>query len=94
MNILRIQASIMTGARSGQVGVLIALALVLRAQPLLALRLSEKVLSAGPQYTSPQRLPFLLWALSQASRCPSAMQATGTHTYYFCLQGVLPATEL
>lgn len=61
----------MTGARSGQVGVLIAVALVLRAQPLLALHLSGKVQTAGQRYTSPQRLPFLLWALSQASRCPS-----------------------
>ena len=79
---------------------LVALALVLRAKPLLALRLSEKVLSAGQQYASQQRLPFLLWALSQASRCPPdslrlrGMQATATHTYCFFLQGVFPGTQL
>lgn len=51
-----------------QVGVLIALAVVLRAKPVLALHVCGKILAAGQQYSSQQRMPFLLWALSQASR--------------------------
>ena len=79
---------------------LVALALVLRAKPLLALRLSERVLAGGQQYTSQQRLPFLLWALSQASRWPSdslrvgGMQAIVTDVHYLSVQGVFPDTEL
>ena len=81
----------------------IALALVLRAKPLLALRLNEKVLAGGQQYTSQQRLPFLLWALSQASRWPSdslkaggmpAMQPAIIDGCHVCLQEVFPGTEL
>ena len=89
MGVFPTQADIVTGAWSQQVGVLVALALVLRAKPLLALRLSEKVLSAGQQYASQQRLPFLLWVLSQASRCPLPssrlrdMQAAATHVHRF-----------
>ena len=85
---------------------LVALALVLRAKPLLALRLSEKILSAGQQYASQQRLPFLLWALSQASRCPPdslrlrGMQATASlmhcfsHAVSLCWRKTLGATLL
>ena len=74
---------------------LVALALVLRAKPILALRLSAKILSVGQQYSSQQRLPFLLWALSQASRCfPDSfrlrgMQATAKHVYSFSHAGSL-----
>ena len=52
-----------------QVGVLVAIAAVLRAKPLVAFQLSDKILAAGQQYASQQRMPFLLWVLAQASRC-------------------------
>lgn len=48
---------------------LVAIAAVLRAKPLVALQLSDKILAAGQQYASQQRMPFLLWVLTQASRC-------------------------
>jgi len=50
------------------VGALVALALLLRAAPGALLRLSGERLAAGGAYSSPRRLPFLLWVVHQAAR--------------------------
>ena len=46
-----------------------SVALVLRAVPVVALLLSENLLEGNARYSSPQRLPFLLWTLAQAAMC-------------------------
>ena len=51
-----------------QVGLLTMLALTLRASPAAAVLASEQLLQAGKRFTSPARLPLLLWALNQAAR--------------------------
>ncbi|EIE26377.1 hypothetical protein COCSUDRAFT_32152, partial [Coccomyxa subellipsoidea C-169] len=49
------------------VGLLVALALVLRAVPAVAVLLSDSLLQGSTRFSSPQRLPFLLWTLAQAA---------------------------
>ena len=51
-----------------QVGLLTMLSLTLRASPAAAVVASEQLLQAGKRFTSPARLPLLLWALNQAAR--------------------------
>ena len=51
-----------------QVGVLVSLALMLRAAPATALLLSDSLLRGGSHFSGPTRLPFLLWTLNQAAR--------------------------
>jgi hypothetical protein len=47
------------------VGLLISLALVQRATPVVALLMSDRLLRGVPHYSGRYRLPFLLWVLSQ-----------------------------
>ena len=49
-------------------GLLVSVALVLRAVPVVALLLSENLLEGNARYSSPQRMPFLLWTLGQATK--------------------------
>ena len=51
-----------------QVGLLTMLSLTLRAAPVAAVVASQQLLQAGKRFTSPARLPLLLWALNQAAR--------------------------
>ncbi|KAK9831873.1 hypothetical protein WJX81_004370 [Elliptochloris bilobata] len=57
-----------TAPPKAKVGALVALALLLRASPGALLRLSPDLLAAGGTYSSPRRLPFLLWIIHQAAR--------------------------
>ena len=51
-----------------QVGLLVSLSLMLRATPGLALLLADGLLRGGAEYSSPLRMPFLLWTLGQAAK--------------------------
>ena len=51
-----------------QVGLLVSLSLMLRAMPSVALLLADSLLRGGAEYSSPLRLPFLLWTLGQAAK--------------------------
>lgn len=50
-------------------GLLVSVALVLRASPAAAILLSDALVTAGARYSGPQRLPYLLWMLAQAAMC-------------------------
>ncbi|BDA41059.1 hypothetical protein COCOBI_01-7140 [Coccomyxa sp. Obi] len=54
-------------AQEPNVGLLMSLALVLRALPVVAMMHSETILQDNARYTSPERLPYLLWMLAQAA---------------------------
>lgn len=51
-----------------QVGLLVALALALRAKPAALVLDADRLAAGGRRYTAPGRLPLLLWLLSQTAQ--------------------------
>lgn len=57
-----------TGCK-GQAGVVIMVSMMARANPVAVMRAMEQLVYDGPRFTSPTRLPLLLWVFGQAERC-------------------------
>ena len=51
-----------------QVGLLVALALALRAKPAALLLAADHIAAGGSRFCSSGRLPLLLWLLNQAAQ--------------------------
>ncbi len=64
-----------------QVGLLVALALALRAKPAALLLTAGALAVGGRRYTSSGRLPLLLWLLEQAAQCVFSWQRTSIALY-------------
>jgi hypothetical protein len=51
-----------------QVGLLVVLALALRANPAALVLDADRLAAGGRRYTAPGRLPLLLWLLAQSAQ--------------------------
>ena len=51
-----------------QVGLLMMLSLLLRAEPAALLLRSQALLDGGKKFSGPNRLPLLLWLINQTAR--------------------------